>query len=78
MKVIFLPLVLLCVSCTQASNSLNNELMKKFEVNGHYANHCGGVDVPVCKYFVKGVQKDRTREYQMRSLRYIFDMLGKN
>jgi len=52
--------------------------MKKFEVNGHYANHCGGVDVPVCKYFVKGVQKDRTREYQMRSLRYIFDMLGKN
>ena len=77
MREALLVLVLLTSGCTQTSNSLNNELMKKFEVNGHWANHCG-VNIPICKYYVYGVQKDRTREYKMQGAKWIGESLIKS
>ena len=77
MRIITLSLVLLCVGCTNTSNAMNNQLMKKFEVNGHWANHCG-VNIPICKYYVYGVQKDRTREYKMQGAKWIGESLIKS
>ena len=51
MYMILLILISLTSGCSQTSNVVNNELMKRFEVNGHWANHCG-VDIPICKYTV--------------------------
>ena len=75
---IFLPLVLLCVGCTQSSNSLNNTLLRKFEVTGSYKNHCSGVDVPMCWRFEKNIYVDKSRKYKMQSMRLIGDMFIKS
>ena len=69
--------VLLTSGCTQTSNGINNALMKKFEVNGRWANHCG-VDIPICKYYVYGEKKDRTREDQLKSVKWVGEHLIKS
>ena len=69
--------VLLTSGCTPTSNGINNALMKKFEVNGRWANHCG-VDIPICKYYVYGEKKDRTREYQLKSVKWVGEHLIKS
>ena len=69
--------VLLTSGCTQTSNGINNALMKKFEVNGRWANHCG-VDIPIGQYYVYGEKKDRTREYQLKSVKWVGEHLIKS
>ena len=78
MRKVLLFLVLITSGCTQTSNAFNNELMKKFEVNGYWENHCGGVNIPICKYYVYGVKKDRTREYQLQGVKWIGETLLKS
>ena len=63
MKAVTLFLILsFSVGCTQTSNGVNDHLLKKFEVGGHWSNHCGGVNVPMCNTWVQGVEKDRSNE----------------
>jgi hypothetical protein len=64
LKTLIPLLVILVTGCTQTSNSLNDHLRKKYEVGGHWSNHCGGVNVPVCNTWVEGEEVDRTKEYQ--------------
>lgn len=77
MYMILLILISLTSGCSQTSNVVNNELMKRFEVNGHWANHCG-VDIPICKYYVYGVKKDRSREYKMKSVKWVGETIIKS
>ena len=78
MKVIIISLILLCTGCTQTSIGLNNELMKKFEVNGSYSNHCAGVNVPMCKTYVYGVHKDRRREHTLQGVKFLGETIVKS
>ena len=78
MKTSIILLILLTSGCTQTSNVVNNELMKQFEVNGHWSNHCAGVNVPMCQTYVYGVKKDRTREYKMQGVKWIGESLIKS
>ena len=68
MRTLILVAGILISGCTQTSNSFNDELLKRFEVTGHYGNHCGGINIPVCKYWVEGVEKDRSREYTLQTV----------
>jgi hypothetical protein len=68
MRTLILVAGVLISGCTSTSNSFNDEFLKRFEVTGHYANHCGGIDIPVCKYWVEGVEKDRSREHTMKTI----------
>ena len=77
MRKVLIVVLLITSGCTQTSNVFNNELMKKFEINGHWANHCG-VNIPICKYYVYGVKKDRTREYQLQGVKWIGETLLKS
>ena len=74
---LFFIFIFFISGCSQTSNAVNNGLMKKFEMNGHWANHCG-VDIPICKYYVYGVKKDRSREYQMKSVKWVGETLIKS
>jgi len=65
LKVLIPLLVILVTGCTGISNDVNDHLRKKYEVGGHWANHCGGVNVPVCKTWVEGIERDKTREQAM-------------
>ena len=76
MRSILVLFVILTTGCAQTSNAFNDQLMKKFEVNGHWANHCG-VNIPICKYWVPGVLKDRTREHQLQSVKWVGEHLLK-
>ena len=64
--------------CTQTSNGVNNALMKKFEINGHWSNHCAGINIPICKTYVYGVKKDRTKEYQLKSVKWVGETIIKS
>ena len=76
MRKVLIVLLIMTSGCTQTSNAFNDALMKKFEINGQWANHCG-VNIPICKYWVQGVQKDRTREYQLKGVKWAGEHLIK-
>jgi len=79
LKAVFVFLILsFGIGCTQTSNGLNGHLLKQFEITGHWANHCGGVDVPVCRYWVEGVQKDRSKEYAKWGVKFLGEDLLKS
>jgi hypothetical protein len=78
MKTMIITLVILCTGCTQSSTAMNNKLLERFEVTGSYRNHCGGVDVPMCRRFEKGVFVDRTKEYQMKGVKFIGESIIKS
>ena len=56
---------------------MNDHLRKKYEIGGHYANHCGGVNVPVCKTWIEGVERDKTREQTMWGIKTFGEYLIK-
>ena len=70
--------VILVTGCTQTSNGLNDRFLKKFEITGHWRNHCGGVDVPICKHWVEGVHKDRSKEYAKWGVKTVGEELLKS
>ena len=78
MRNVLIVLLLMTSGCTQTSNAFNDALMNKFEINGHWANHCGGINIPICKYYVYGVKKDRTREYQLKGVKWVGETLIKS
>jgi hypothetical protein len=79
MKTITISLVLfICISCTQTSNAVNDKLLERFEITGSYRNHCAGVNVPMCRRFVKGVYVDRTKKYQKEGVKFIGESILKS
>jgi hypothetical protein len=78
LKAVTLFLILsFSVGCTSISNDVNDHLRKKYEIGGHYANHCGGVNVPICKTWIEGVERDKTREQTMWGIKTFGEYLIK-
>jgi len=69
---------ILITGCTQTSNKVNDHLLRKFEIGGHWSNHCGGVNVPMCNTWVKGEEVDRTNDYMKTTIKTFGENLIKS
>jgi hypothetical protein len=79
MKAVFLFLILsFGIGCTQTSTKVNNHLLRKFEIGGHWSNHCGGVNVPMCNRWVDGEEVDRTNDYMKTTIKTFGENLIKS